>query len=100
MKNKVIIGGRYQYSPIEVLKESGLFKEYRAYDKVTKKELLLQIHQNEDPYIEKLRDVKHAFLQGVFDVVPLDEDGKVAFLLESGRICSLNEAIKKNIYLQ
>lgn len=39
MKNRVVIGGRYQYSPIEILKETGQYVQYRAYDKVTKRDL-------------------------------------------------------------
>ena len=100
MKNRVVIGGRYQYAPLECLRENKLYSEYRAYDKVTKKDLILQIHKVDDPLVEKLRDIKHTFIQGIFDLIPLEDDGQIALLLEAGKICSLESAIRNNNFIQ
>jgi hypothetical protein len=64
-----IIGGRYQYNPLSPLKQNELFTEYRAYDKVTKRDLCLQLLPRDDRLIQILRDVKHPFILLVFDVV-------------------------------
>jgi len=64
-----IIGGRYQYNPLTPLKENDLYTEYRAYDKVTKRDLVLHILPRDDRLIQILRDVKHPFILLVFDVV-------------------------------
>lgn len=48
MKKRVVIGGRYQYSPLEILKETSAYTQYRAYDKVTRRDLELQIHKQND----------------------------------------------------
>ena len=51
MKQRVLIGGRYQYSPAECLMEGPKYSQYRAYDKVTKRDLLLQIHEAPDDFV-------------------------------------------------
>lgn len=93
-----IIGGRYQYNPLGPLKQNELFSEYRCYDKVTKRDLVLHLLPRDDRLIQILRDVKHPFVQLVFDVVMLD-DGGVAFLYEGGCVATLKEVIENNDYL-
>lgn len=66
-----IIGGRYQYNPLTPLKQNHLYTEYKAYDKVTKRDLLLHMMPRDDTLLQTLRDVKHAFILLVFDVVAL-----------------------------
>jgi hypothetical protein len=87
-----LIGGRYQYNPLAPLRQTNLYNEYKCYDKVTKKDLVLHILPREDRLIQILRDVKHPFIMLVFDVVILD-DGNVAFLYESGCVATLKEVI-------
>ena len=74
-----IIGGRYQYNPTLPLKHNTLYQEYKVYDRVTKRDLLLHIMPKDDKLIQVLRDVKHTFIMLVFDVVNLEDD-RVAFL--------------------
>ena len=74
-----IIGGRYQYNPTLVLRQNSLYTEYKAYDRVTKRDLLMHILPKDDKLLQILRDIKHPFVVLVFDVVTL-EDGNVAFL--------------------
>ena len=88
-KGNQIIGGRYQYNPLTPLRQNSLYNEYKVYDKVTKRDLLLHILPRDYQRIQQLRDVKHPFIVLVFDVVTM-EDGNVAFLYESGAIASLN----------
>ena len=83
-----IIGGRYQYSPGSPLRQNSLYSEYKAYDRVTKRDLLMHLLPRDDKLVQVLRDVKHPFVVLVFDVVPLEE-GNVAFLYENGAIASL-----------
>lgn len=52
----------------------------------------------DDRLIQILRDIKHPFIQLVFDVVILEE-GAVAFLYESGVVATLQEIIDNNEYL-
>lgn len=42
---KILIGGRFQYTPADCLRDNQVYSEYRAYDKVTKRDLILQRHQ-------------------------------------------------------
>lgn len=90
-----IIGGRYQYNPLAPLKQNELYTEYRCYDKVTKRDLVLHLLPRDDRLIQILRDVKHPFVQLVFDVVMLEE-GSVAFLYEGGCVATLREVADNN----
>ena len=83
-----IIGGRYQYNPNLPLKHNSLYHEYKVYDRVTKRDLLLHILNRDDKLIQVLRDVKHTFIMLVFDVVVM-EDERVAFLYEGGSITTI-----------
>lgn len=65
---------------------------------MTKRDLLLHILPRDDTLIQTLRDVKHAFVMLVFDVVTLD-DSNMAFLFESGTITSLTEILDNNGFL-
>lgn len=49
--NRQIIGGRYQYSPNECLRRNQVYSQFRAYDKVTKRDMILQLHKYEDNYV-------------------------------------------------
>lgn len=42
--NKVLLGGRYQYTPGDCLRDNEVYSQYRAYDRVTKRDLMLQKH--------------------------------------------------------
>ena len=66
-----IIGGRYQYNPLSPLKQNSLYNEFKVYDKVTKRDLVLHLMPRDDRLIQVLRDVKHPFVTLVFDVVNL-----------------------------
>ncbi len=68
-----IIGGRYQYNPLTPIKKNELYTEYKAYDRTTKRDLLMHILPRDDRLLQVLRDVKHPFVALVFDVVPLTE---------------------------
>ena len=83
-----IIGGRYQYTPLSPLRQNSLYSEYKAYDRVTKRDLLMHLLPRDDRLLQLLRDVKHPFVTLVFDVVNL-EDGSMAFLYEGGGITCL-----------
>ena len=74
-----IIGGRYQYNPLNPLKQTQVYTEYKAYDRSTKRDLVMHFLHRDDRLIQVLRDIKHPFVALVFDVVML-EDGTVAFL--------------------
>ena len=93
-----IIGGRYQYTPLSPLKQNSLYTEYKAYDRVTKRDLLMHILPRDDKLIQVLRDIKHPFVVLVFDVVTM-EDGNVAFIYESGAICSITEVLDNTGFL-
>ena len=87
-----IIGGRYQYTPTAPLRQNSLYTEYKAYDRVTKRDLLMHILPRDDKLIQVLRDIKHPFVVLVFDVVAM-EDQNVAFLYEGGAITSFTEVM-------
>ena len=74
-----VIGGRYQYNPLTPLKQNQLYTEYKCYDKVTKRDLVLHVMPRDDRLIQILRDIKHPLVLLIFDVVMLDE-GNIAFL--------------------
>lgn len=74
-----IIGGRYQYNPLNPLKQTQVYSEYKVYDRTTKRDLIMHLINRDDRLIQVLRDTKHPFVTLVFDVVMLD-DGNVAFL--------------------
>lgn len=93
-----VIGGRYQYNPLNPLKQNPIFTEFKCYDKVTKRDLVLHLMTRDDRLIQVLRDIKHPLIQLVFDVVMLD-DTHVAFLYESGCVATLKEVIENNEYL-
>lgn len=76
-----------------------MYKEYRAYDKVTKRDLILHKLQSDDTYIERVRDIKHAFIHAVFDVVKMEEDNKLMVFFEPGPQASLEEALHKSRYI-
>lgn len=93
-----IIGGRYQYTPNNPLRQTAVFTEFKTYDRVTKRDLLMHILNEDDRLIQVLRDVKHPFIVLVFDAVML-EDGNVAFLYENGAVAGLHEVIQNNDFL-
>ena len=93
-----IIGGRYQYSPGSPLRQNSLYSEYKAYDRVTKRDLLMHLLPRDDKLVQVLRDVKHPFVVLVFDVVPLEE-GNVAFLYENGAVANIGEVIENTGFL-
>jgi hypothetical protein len=74
-----IIAGRYQYNPLNPLKQNQIYTEYKVYDRLTKRDLQMHLMNRDDRVIQVLRDIKHPFVTLVFDVVMLD-DGNVAFL--------------------
>jgi hypothetical protein len=93
-----IIGGRYQYTPANPLKQSLHYTEYKVYDRVTKRDLLMHILPQDDRLLQVLRDVKHPFVVLVFDVVSLEE-GNMAFVYENGAIATLTEVLDNNGFL-
>jgi len=93
-----IIGGRYQYTPANPLRQTAAITEYKAYDRVTKRDLLLHILPEDDRLLQVIRDIKHPFLVLVFDAVML-ENGNVAFLYENGAVCSLADIMHTNGWL-
>lgn len=52
---QALIGNRYLYTPSDPLKKNDSITQYKTYDKVTKRDLLLQIHENPDPLIDSIR---------------------------------------------
>jgi hypothetical protein len=52
---QAVVGNRYIYSPQEPLRTTEHVTQYKTYDKVTKRDLLLQIHQKSDFIIDSLR---------------------------------------------
>ena len=66
---QALVGNRYLYAPQEPLRQTQNFSQYRTYDKVTKRDLLLQIHQKSDFLIDSLREHKHPFVLFIFDKV-------------------------------
>lgn len=97
--NRQIIGGRYQYSPNECLRRNQVYSQFRAYDKVTKRDMILQLHKYEDNYVQKVRQLNNLFIHQVIDVVKLEDQGKVAILFEPSVQATLEEALKNNNYL-
>ena len=67
---QTIIGGRYSYNTNDPLRVKDLYRMYKVYDKVTKRDLsMILMASREDGLIEMLRDVKHPFVLLVFDVI-------------------------------
>jgi hypothetical protein len=66
-----VLGGRYQYNPLNPLRQTPFLTEYKAYDRTTKRDLLLHILPRDDSLVQSMRDIKHPFITLVFDVVSL-----------------------------
>ena len=95
MKNQQsVVGNRYVYAPQQPIRETANLSQYRTYDKVTKRDLLLQIHLKADPIIDALREHKHPFILFIFDKVEMD-DGRVSYIFETGVQASLSESLRK-----
>ena len=90
---QLLISNRYLYAPSEPLRHNQYMTQYKTYDKVTKRDLLLQIHIRSDFIIDSLREHKHAFIHFIFDKVEMD-DGRVAYLFEPGVQATLHEAMR------
>lgn len=93
-----LIGGRYQYNPLLPVRQTPLFNEFRCYDKVTKRDLILHLLPRDDRLIQTMRDVKHPLTLLVFDAVQT-EDGGLAVLFEGGGVATLGEVMDNTGHL-
>ncbi len=87
-----VIGGRYQYNPLSPIQRTQLYTEFKCYDKVTKRDLVLHLMPRDDKLIQLLRDIKHPLVHLIFDVINLEE-GNVAIFFEGGCVATLREVI-------
>jgi serine/threonine-protein kinase len=97
--NQQVIGGRYQYNPLTPLRQNSLYSEFKAYDRVTKRDLLMQLLPRDDRLIQLMKDVKHPFVLSVLDIVVLEEGGGVALVTESGCAAQLADVMDSNSFL-
>jgi len=94
-----VIGGRYQYNPLTPLRQNSLYSEYKAYDRVTKRDLVMHLLPHDNWLIQLMKDIKHPFILLVIDIVVLEEGGGVALVTESGCAASLADVLDNNSFL-
>lgn len=94
-----IIGGRYQYNPLTPLRQNNFYSEFKAYDRVTKRDLLMHLLPRDDRLIQVIKDVKNPFVLLVLDIVMLEDNGGVAVITESGCAANLAEVLNNNSFL-
>lgn len=104
MKNQIVVAGKYSYAESNLLWEHPLLKVYKGYDKAAKKDVHVRVLSSDDELepifkvLLELKQIKHTFLTPVLEVSRPERE-RIIMVTETGRVCSLSEALHRSEYL-